>query len=72
MMQRMGFSLVIFSRLGFSLLSRGPETMRRSGLLVSPLIPPGGRTPKEERKEETGGEERAPTAVAPMKVSSPN
>ena len=35
-------------------------------------LPLGGRTPKEERKEETGGEERAPTAVAPMEVSSPN
>ena len=36
-------------------------------------IPPGGRTQKEERKEETGGEERAPTAVTPMKkVRSPN
>ena len=30
------------------------------------LIPRGGRTPKEEIKmEETGGEERAPTAVGP-------
>ena len=65
----MGFSLKILGRLGFSLHSRGPETMRRLGLLVSPLIPPGGRTSKEEKKEETGGEERAPTAVAPMEVS---
>ena len=71
-MLELGFSLIISSRLGFSLHSRGPETMRRLGL-VSPIIPPGGRTPKEERKEETGGEERAPTAVAPMmKISSPN
>ena len=68
----MGFSLLIFVRLGFSLHSRGPETMRRLGLLVSPVIPPCSRTPKEERKEETGGEERAPTAVSPINVSSSN
>jgi hypothetical protein len=45
--------------------------MRLLGMQGTPL-PLGGRTPKEERKEETGGEELVPTAVAPIKVSSPN
>ena len=43
--------------------ARDDEAPRDAGFS---LIPRGGRTPKEERKkEETGGEERAPTAVGP-------
>ena len=63
----MGCSLEIFERLGFSLSSgRALETMMPPGMLGSPYSPRGGRTPKEERKkEETGGEERAPTADGP-------
>ena len=39
-------------------------------MLGSPYSPRGDRTPKEERKkEETGGEERAPNAAAPIKES---
>ena len=45
--------------------------MRLLGMQGTPL-PPGGRTPKEEMKEETGGEERAPTAVCPDAVSGLN
>ena len=42
---------------------RDDEAPRDAGFS---LIPRRGRTPKEERKkEETGGEERAPTAVGP-------
>ena len=44
--------------------ARDDEAARDAGLS---LFPPGGRTPKEERKkEETGGEKRAPTAVGPV------
>ena len=64
-MLRLGFSLEILSRLSFSLSSQGPETMRLLGMQDTP-IPPGSRTPKEERKEMTDGEERAPTVVAPL------
>ena len=40
-------------------------------MLGSPYFPWGDRTPKEERKkEETGGEERAPTEAALMEVSA--
>ena len=43
--------------------ARDDEAPRDAGFS---LIPRDGRTPKEERKkEETGGEERAPTAVSP-------
>ena len=65
----MGFSRLILSRLGFSLSSgRAPETMRPPRDAGLSLFPRAGRTPKEERKkEETGGEERAPTAVGPIK-----
>ena len=43
--------------------ARDDEAPRDAGLSV---FPRGGRTPKEERKkEETGGDERAPTAVGP-------
>ena len=42
--------------------ARDDEAPRNTGFSSSPW----GRTPKEERKkEETGGEERAPTAVGP-------
>jgi hypothetical protein len=61
----LGFSLKILGRLGFFLSSQGPKTMRLLGMQGTSL-PLGGRTPKEERKEETGGEERAPTVVAPL------
>ena len=42
--------------------ARDDEAPRDTGFSSNPR----GRTPKEERKkEETGGEERAPTAVGP-------
>ena len=45
--------------------ARYDEAPRDAGLS---LFPRGGRTPKEERKkEETGGEERVPTTVGPIK-----
>ena len=45
-------------------MARDDEAPRGDGFS---LIPRAGRTPKEERKkEETGGEERAPTAVGPV------
>ena len=50
--------------------ARDDEAPRDSGFS---LIPRGGRTPKEERKkEETGGEERAPAAVGPYIGKSKN
>ena len=56
--QQIGF----LPKLGSS--ARDDEAPRDAGFS---LIPRGGRTPKEERKkEETGGEERAPTAVGPV------